>query len=427
MAFVKNRGWWVVAILATMSAVGCGGPPPAPPAPKPLEIEVSHPVADMVADSDVFSGRVDAISAVDIKARVSGYLRKAPASSKIRGTSQEPRDDELPVKEGGDVKEGDLLFVVDPDPFKATLAQANATVKQNEAQLENSQKVLQRTEVLVRRNSDTQENLDQKRSDRDVAEATLGVAKANVWAAKINLEFSQIHAPFDGRISRRMVDPGNVVVADNTVLTSIVMLDPIHVDFDVDERTWLRIRRLILSHSIATEQESLLKVDVGLADEEGFSFKGEKVNFFDNKIDTLTGTMRVRAVIKNPDKLLQPGMFARVRLPIGEPQPQLLVAEKAIGTDQGRKFIYIVNDKNEAVQRTIEVGAPYKGLRVVRAAKNNEPLKETDKVVVRGLQRLRNGTQIEPKLMPMPRSTDPLTPAVLTKQKEGGAEKPKGH
>ena len=235
MAVATFRASVVASFLAIAAAFGCGGAPPVPPAPKPLEIEVSHPVADQVADADVFSGRIEAISSVDLKARVSGYLRKAPASNKIHLSSDAIRDDELPVKEGGDVKEGDLLFVVDPEPFKASLSQADATVKQNQAQLENTQKLLQRTALLVQRNSDTQENLDQKRSDKEVAEATLGVARANVWAAKINLDFTQIHAPFNGRISRRMVDPGNVVVADNTVLTSIVMLDPIHVTFDVDE------------------------------------------------------------------------------------------------------------------------------------------------------------------------------------------------
>jgi RND family efflux transporter MFP subunit len=199
-------------------------------------------------------------------------------------------------------------------------------------------------------------------------------------------------------LSRQYIDPGNVVKAEDTVLTTIVSLDPMYVYFDVDERAHLRLKRLALEAKNKSVSQASVPVFMGLADETGYPHEG-KINFEDNRIDSTTGTLRIRGIFANGDRLLSPGLFARVRLPIGAPYQALLISEQALGTDQGQKFVFVVNDKNEVVYRRVKIGRAHDGMRVV-----TEGLKMGEKIVVTGLQRVQHGAKVDPKEIPMPSS-----------------------
>ncbi len=246
--------------------------------------------------------------------------------------------------------------------------------------------------ILYSRNSASREELDKVSGDKDEAVAAVGVARGDNELAKLNMEFTQITAPISGLLSRRMVDPGNLVQADTTPLTTIVSLDPLYVYFDVDERTLLRLRRLASERKIPRREESEVYVYAALSDEEGFPHKGI-INFSDNRVDAATGTLRLRASIDNPKpRLLSPGLFMRIRLPVGAPRKSIMIAEKALGTDQGQKYLYIINDKNEAMKRPVKVGKLDAGMREI-----TEGLAIDQWVVVEGLQRIRDRLKVDPK------------------------------
>ena len=293
---------------------------------------------------------------VEVRARVNGYLEK------------------VNFKDGDEVKEGAVLFEIDPRPYEAEVARTEAAVGQSEAHYKRLEADLKRARSLVARQAIGREEFDKIVGDYAEAGASVGIAKANRDLAKLNLGFTKVTAPISGRLSRRMVDPGNLVKADETILTSIVSLDPMYVYFDVDERTLLRFRRLIAEGKIKSRTQAEIPIFAALADEEGFPHKGI-IDFSENRVDPNTGTLRVRAVIANPaPRVLSPGLFMRVRLPVGTPHKALLVAEQALGTDQGRKFLYVVKpgkDKdgkavpNAAEYRPVNVGALHDGLRVV--------------------------------------------------------------
>ena len=252
-----------------------------------------------------------------------------------------------------DVKEGDVLFEIDPRTYKAdddsALANFNQAVthqKRLSTDYERARKAFPRAM--------SQEDYDRVVGDYMEAKAAVDVAKAKKDLTKLNLDFCTVRSPLEGRISRRNVDPGNMVMANDTVLTNIVSLDPIYVTFDVDERTTLKIRRLILDGKIKSIREAPMPVYVGLSDETGFPHEGS-LNFVDNRLDAGTGTLQVRGKFRNPHptsanphRLFSPGMFVRVQLPIGIPHPAIVVPEKAIGRDQGRKYLYVVEKDNKA-------------------------------------------------------------------------------
>jgi RND family efflux transporter MFP subunit len=287
-------------------------------------------------------------------------------------------------------------------------------VLQAQARLKQAEADVKRNEPLVRTGATTQADFEKLVADRDVAAAQVESAKAAVESARLNVDFCRITAPFGGRISRRYVDPGNLVQADNTVLTSIVTLDPVYATFDVDERTLLRLRRLIREGKIPSARETEVPVWLALADEPDFSRQGV-INFADNKVDPATGTLRVRAVFRNEDRLLSPGLFVRVRARVGVPHRALLVAEQALGTDQGQKFVYVVNANDEIEYRTVRVGPLHDGLRVIEAG-----LKPDERVVVRGLQRVRpGGPRVRPRLVPMPNGAATSSPQTTAKAAAG--------
>ncbi len=352
---------------------GCAKPAPVLAPTKPAEVVVTRPIQKKVVDHEDFTGHTDPVNSVDIRTQVSGYLEK------------------VNFKDGQDVKKDDLLFEIDPRTYEATLDQTLASEAQAAARLERVKRDYDRVSKLEATTAISREELDRYYSDKLEAAASLKSTAANRKLAETNLGYTKIHAKFDGRISRRNVDPGNIVKANETLLTTLVALDPIYASFDVDERTLLRIRRLISEGKADSARLTKIEVQIGLADEEGFPLIGV-IDFADNRVDMATGTLRVRATLDNAKLLLSPGLFVRVRIPIGRPHEALLIPEEALGSDQGQRYVYIVNDKDEVVYRRVKTGMQVDQYRVI-----DEGVSLTDRVIIRGLQRVRPGVKANPK------------------------------
>jgi RND family efflux transporter MFP subunit len=361
-----------------LAICGCSQSTPTAAPPKPPEVHVARPVVKEVTDFEVFTGRTDAVQAVDVRARVTGYL------------------DRTLFKDGADVKAGEVLFEIDPRTYAAEAERARGTLAQAEAHLKRLGSDYDRAVNLFARNAIGREEVDRIVGDRAEAQAAVSAAKAGVQLAELNLGFTKVTAPFDGRISRRMVDPGNLVKADDTVLTHIVALDPLYVYFDIDERTLLRLRRLIREGKMPSAREKEVSVGVGLADEDGFSLSAV-IDFGDNRLDAGSGTLRVRARLVNPQRLLSPGLFVRVRLPIGPAHKALLVPEEALGSDQGQRYLLVLDDKDNVEYRRVEIGSQHDGLRVIEKG-----VGENDRLIVTGLQRVRPKQKAVAKLVDVP-------------------------
>jgi RND family efflux transporter MFP subunit len=381
-----HPGWLCILLCTGGALTGCNQPQAAPPSkPPPAEVKVSHPVIKEVTDYEDFPGRIEAINSIEVRARVTGYL------------------DKVNFDEGSEVKQGDVLFEIDARPYQAELNRAEANLVQAEAHLKRLNADYQRAVGLLPKGAMGREEFDKITGDRAEASAAVGVAKASKDLAQLNLGFTKVRAPIGGRISRRFIDPGNMVKADDSPLTNIVSLDPIHAYFDVDERTTLRLQRLIRSEQVQWSQGGGVRVLLGLADEDGFSQEGT-INFSDNKVDADTGTWRLRGIFANPKRILSPGLFVRIRLPIGRPYSALLVSEQALGADQGKKFVYVVDANNAVRYRDVQVGRLHDGLRVIAKGLTKDEL-----VVVSGLQRIRDGATVKPEPVEMPVLTASLT------------------
>jgi multidrug efflux system membrane fusion protein len=364
----------------------------------PPEVEVSLPVSKEIRDYEEFAGRLEAKETIQVRARVTGYLVKAPPErEKVKGSGKF-------FKEGGLVQKGDLLFEIDPLVYEAQLARAKASVLKAEAAFQQAERDWNRATTLGSSSgyqAISREEYDKFRGAYTVAEAEVKVARADLKIAQVNMDYCRVLAPMSGRISKVTVDPGNLVKADDTVLTSIGDSNPIKAYFDVDERTLTRILHL-MEQGVIPKEAYGVPVEMGLADEEDRPHKGY-IDFTDNFVDVGTGTLRVRGSFENPRELLVPGMFVRVRLPIGQPLKTLLIAEKALVTDQGQKYVYVVKDENTAAQegkvdyRRAKLGRLIEGLRVIK-----EGLADNEKVVVSGLQRVRPDIQVKLKDVPMP-------------------------
>jgi RND family efflux transporter MFP subunit len=357
---------------------GCKREPPAIAATPPPVVMVSSPVEREVSDYYEYTGRTAAVDAVEVRARVSGYLVK------------------VNFREGALVKKGDLLFQIDPRPFQAVLDQAKGQVAQLEARLARAEADVARDERLLPKGAASQKDLDTAIADRGEARAGIQSARAAVARAALDLEFTQVTAPISGRISRYLLTEGNLVTMDSTLLTTLVSIDPMYVYFDADEGSVLRVRELIRTGKVHSARDVAVPVLLGLANETGYPHRGT-VNFVDNQVNPQTGTLRLRGVFPNENEVLSPGYFARVRLLIGQTHGALLVTDRAIDTDQGQKIVYVVNDKNEVLSRPIRVGALHDGLRVIE-----EGVQPGERVIVNGLLQVRPGITVEPKLVDMP-------------------------
>jgi multidrug efflux system membrane fusion protein len=402
---MKNLTKALMLPILGLAAAGCQGEQAMAPPPKPPLVKVSLPSKDTVSDFEDFTGRTDAIYSVTVNARVTGYL------------------DKVNFVDGTEVNEGELLFQIDPRPYKAELDRTEANVLQSEAHLRRLEADQRRAMNLFSRGAISREEIDRIAGDFAEAQAAVGVARAARDLAKLSLEFTQVKAPIAGRLSRRMVDPGNLVRADETALTSIVSLDPLFVYFDIDERTMLRLRRLVREGKVKAREQAVLPVRGELADEDDFPHQGE-IDFSDNKVDPSTGTLRVRGKIANPKpRVLSPGLFMRVRLPVGDPHPAILIPEEALGSDQGRKYVYVVKNVAEEVKnketgkaeqtgkmvdlpfkREVKVGLLSNGLRVIESG-----LDQADRVIVSGLQSVREKRPVKVEMLQTKTRPTPAT------------------
>jgi multidrug efflux system membrane fusion protein len=348
----------------------------------PPEITVSQPVVRKTIEWDEYTGRFDAVEAVDVRARVSGYLT------------------EVNFTDGQEVKAGDLLFQIDPRPFERALDQAKAQLNEASVRVSNSSLDVERGRPLLKSEAISRKTFDDRENLVREATAAVKVAEARVKTAELELSFCRITAPISGRISRTLVTRGNFVSGGgndtgNTLLTTIVTQDPIYIYFDVSENNALKYQRLARASGMGPSGMVGAAVGVGLPDEQSFPHTG-KLDFLENRLDAGTGTLRARAVVPNAEGLFSPGMFARVRLQ-GSPDYQaLLLPDEAIATDQATRFVYVVGNNDVPERRTVELGPLVEGLRVVRKG-----IGPDDWVVIRGQQRILPDQKIVPKRTPL--------------------------
>lgn len=348
----------LAAALATACSSSASDGAETMPAP---EVSVARVLEREVRQWDDFTGRVVAVETVELRPRVSGYVQR------------------VAFEEGQLVRKGDLLFEIDPRPYRAALARAEAELARarSEARLAAAQD--ERARALVEARAISREEFETRSAASAQGNAAVRAAEAAVAAARLDLEFTQVRAPVDGRAGRAMVTVGNLAQADATVLTTVVSQDPVHVYFEADEQTWLRYSR----DAAAGRGDGERKVRVGLAGEEGLPHEGT-LDFIDNRVDPATGTIRARAVLRNPDGLFTPGLFARVQLEDARETTALLVDDKAVLTDQDRKYVYVVDGEGRAQRRDIRIGRlADNGLRIVE-----EGLQAGDRVIVSGVQKV---------------------------------------
>ncbi|SNS22056.1 MULTISPECIES: efflux RND transporter periplasmic adaptor subunit [unclassified Azospirillum] len=370
-----------MGMAGALALAGCGknetGQGTAPAAP---QVVVSQPLQKNIREWDEYTGRFTAVEGVEIRARVSGYL-----------TSVNFHDGDL-------VNKGDLLFIIDPRPYQAALDAAQAAVAQAKSQVTLAERELNRARDLRQTQAVSQSVLDTRSQSLQAAQAGLLAVEAQQRAAALNLEFTQVRAPVTGRVSNHRVSVGNLVSggsAESTLLTTIVSLDPIYFYFDADQASYLRYQRLNQSGQRQSGRVVQHPVELALPDETGYSHPG-KLDFIDNSIDDSTGTIRARAVFDNPDGVLTPGLFGRLRLAGRSEYQGLLVPDSAIGTDQNRRYVMVVGADNKVVMRPVTLGPLIDGLRVVR-----EGLAANERIVTAGLLRVRPGATVAPVEKPL--------------------------
>lgn len=424
------------ALFAAIVAAGCARPPAGAPPRKQLDVKVVLPIAHLMERYEDFTGRTEAFKYVEIRPQVTGELKV------------------IHFRDGDTVREGTLLFEIDPRLYQAQWDNAKAQHKnavaaraKAEANLALTKADLKRAEDAYAKSVAAKADYDAAVANKEAAEASIDAAKASIDAAKaaedlakLNLTWTKITAPYDGRLSRRRVDPGNIVTANTTPLTTIIDLKRIYIGFDIDEQAVERRREAISRGEIPTSRDSKLEVAVGFSNDEGNPYKAV-VTFSDNQVDTGTATLHIRAEMDNPLvrqglsalignaaaqytelkelRLLSPGMFARVRLPLGKQYETLLIPEEAIGSDQGHKFVFVVvkaGDKDVVQYRKIKTGPIYRSKipqdnRVFRAVEERKPdspvgegIARGERVVLGGQQRIKDGDAVtakEEKLAPV--------------------------
>jgi RND family efflux transporter MFP subunit len=364
--------------VALLPLTGCAANAAKAPEKKAPEVSVTTPITDRVADFQDFTGRLDGLKTVDIRARSSGFILSAP------------------FKEGDMVHEGDVLFLIDPTTYRADFNLSEANLRLAEADQNLQEKNAIRASRMIKGNAMAQEDYDTTLAMLEKSRATVAAMAATRDRAREYLQYTRVVAPWSGRISRRLVDPGNLVNADNTILTTLVQDDKLYAYFDVDERTYLELGGSVSTAGpVATKLQ--LPVLLRLANEEQATHSG-LVNFVDNRVNANTGTIRMRAIFDNPGGSLRAGLFVRIRLPIGTPYEALLVPAEAVMSDQGRKYVYVVGDNNTVSYRKVTLGQEINGLRVVR-----DGVKKGDKVMVTGMQRVRPGTEVHATMQEPPK------------------------
>ncbi len=361
-----------LAALAELSACSKpeaqGGPPPGPP-----PVSVAAAVEREVIDTDEFPGRIEAVATVEVRARINGYIQS------------------VNFKPGAEVRKGDLLFVIDPRPLEAELSRAEATLANTRAQLDLSRTELTRFEQLLAEQATSKREYDDAAAKVRQFDAQIRANQASVDTARLNLAYTRVTAPIAGRVGKDEITVGNLVqgeASSSPLLTTVVSSNPIYASFQADEGAYLKY--------IGKARDGALTVAVGLADEQAFPHAG-RLEFVDNRVDPQSGTVRMRAILDNKDGRFTPGLFARVKLGDGgTPRKAVLVADRAIGTDQSKRFVLVVNGDNKAQYREVRIGRLAEGLRVVESG-----LKPGEVIVVNGLQRVRPGAPVTPQTVPM--------------------------
>lgn len=390
----------VVAGLALMLPLAaCGEQASAPSAPPPPTVAVAHPTTRTVTEQDEYVGRFVAIDEVNIHARVSGYLQS------------------IHFTDGQLVKEGDLLFTIDQRPFQIALEQAKAHLDQAKANLDFTKADLERAATLLKDRNSTaisKQTFDQRTQAERTAAATVQSQEAALRAAELDLDFTEIRAPVTGQIGDRRVSVGNYVTGGTggapTLLAVLVSTNPIRFEFTMDEASLLRFQRRSGGGGVKDAQ-----VTLKLIDDDGFVHKG-KLEFLNNVIDRETGTIRARAIFQNENGLFRPGMFARIRLDSSDPYEAVVIPDMAIGSEQVKKFVYVVGPDNKVSQRFVSIGAlADEHTRVI-----HEGLSKDDRVVVNGLMRVRPGAVVNPQLQPPPAAAPAEAPAKADAPAEAG-------
>jgi RND family efflux transporter MFP subunit len=364
-------------VLATLVA-SCGEQQKQGGGPPPPAVTVAKPIKRTVVDYDEYVGRFAAINSVEIRARVSGYL------------------DKLHFKDGQVVKQGDLLFTIDKRPFQNTLDQARANLVQAQSNVAFTESDYTRGQQLVRDKTITDQTFEQRAQAFRNAKASVSANEAAVRQAELDMEFTELRAPMNGRIGDRRVSPGNLVTGgtggNTTLLATIVSIDPIYFEFTFDEASYLRYERLSTAGQDVASRNAGVQVALKLIDESDFDHEG-RMDFVDNVIDRSTGTIRGRAVIANSKEIFTPGMFARVRVPGTAPYEALLVPDAAIGTEQARRFVMVVDDQDTARPKYVTLGQVTKdGLRAIK-----DGIGPDGRIVVSGLMQARPGQKVKPE------------------------------
>lgn len=366
------------ALALTVLALGCSSQPPA--APPPPAVTVAEVPQRDITDWDEFTGRLEAVDAVQIRPRVSGYIRR------------------VAFDEGNGVRKGQVLFEIDPRPYEAELARAEAELERARTGAALAASEVTRAQRLVQVQAISREEFDSRTAAESQGGASVRAAEAAVAAARLNLEWTRVRSPITGRVSRAEVTPGNLVQAgppDATLLTTVVSLDPIYAYFEGDEQTYLKYAALARNGSRPNSRYSRTPVHLGLADEQGFPHEGY-VDFVDNQLNPDAGTIRLRAVFPNKDHRFTPGLFARIRLVGSGTYPATLVLDRAVGTDQDKKFVLVLKPDSTVDYRSVQLGRLVDGFRVVTSG-----LEPGEQIVINGLQRIRPGIKVTPTVAPM--------------------------
>jgi RND family efflux transporter MFP subunit len=371
----RQIGWLMPAVLFfVMSALlsSCNRQPP-PAAPPPPPVTIAKPLQKEIVEWDVYTGRTDAVENVNVTPRVSGYI------------------DNITFRAGDMVNKGDLLFVIDPRPYQAVLDQANAQLRQAEANQQLQDANFARQDRLRQTGVIAKEDFDTALSNKNQAAAQVLAAQAAVESAKLNLSFTQVTSPIIGRISRELVTVGNLVQADSTLLTNVVSVDPIYAYFNVDERSILEYQKQVQKGRLTDPRSTQVPVYLQVETETGFPHQGV-IDFVNNQINSSTGTLQVRGLFPNATGFLIPGGFVRVRVAASPLHQALLITDRAVGTDQGTKFVLLVGGDNVVSVRPVELGPEVDGLRVVRNG-----LKGDEQIIVNGVINARPGAKVSPQ------------------------------
>lgn len=371
----KRRLASLIVIAAALAAPQARAQAPGGPPPK---VTVAKPVVREIIEQDQYTGRFDPIEFVEVRARVTGYLEK------------------INFMDGATVKKGDVLFIIDRRPYKAALEQAQASLTSAKARLSFSQTDLERAQTLSKGGNISEQVTDQRRQASQTAQADVDSAEAALRNAQLNYDFSEVKSPINGRISQRLVTEGNIVITDQTMLTTIVSLDPIYFSFTVDEKSFLKYQGSLGIGMGETQRGKGVPILIALSGEAKPTRKGT-LDFVDNRVDTSTGTILLRATVENADGFIKPGLFGIVSMPATKPFQGVLIPDEAVAANQDKRIVYIVGEDGTVTSRDVKLGPKVDGYRVIR-----DGLKGDETIVVNGTSRVRPGAKVTPDSTTLP-------------------------